>query len=85
MPLDRKTKRLNDFMAANEQIAIKLPIIKNINSSLKKHYTALEKLQPRAEQYNRRSNMEIPGFLNDIQDNKLEEKVFVICKEQVIN
>ena len=29
--------------------------------------------------------MEIPGFLNDIQDNKLEEKVFVICKEQVIN
>ena len=75
MPLDRKTKRLNDFMAANEQIAIKLPIIKNINSSLKKHYTALEKLQPRAKQYNRRNNMEIPGFLNDIQDNKLEEKV----------
>ena len=70
MPLDRKTKK---------------PIIKNINSSLKKHITALEKLQPRAEQYNRRNNMEIPGFLNDIQDNKLEEKVFVICKEQVIN
>ena len=81
MPSDRKTERLNDFMAANEKIAIKLSIIKNINSSLKKHITALEKLQPRTEQYNRRNNMEVPGFLNDILDNDLEEKVFVICKD----
>ena len=41
-------------------------------------------MQAKAEQYNRRNNVEISGIPNDVLDNDLEEKVIEICKDSDI-
>ena len=81
---EKLIERLNDVVATNEKITRELLIVKNVNSNLEKHITTLEKLQVKAEQYNRRNNVEISGILSDIFDNDLEEKVFKICKDSNI-
>ena len=68
-------------MATDEKTARKLSIVKSVNSNLENSITASEKLQTKAEQYNRRDNVEISGISNDVLDNDLEEKVIVICKD----
>ena len=56
--IEKLTERLNDVSATNEKIATELLIVKNVNSNLEKSITALEKLQAKAEQYNRKNNVE---------------------------
>ena len=75
---------LNDVVATNEKIASELLIVKNVNSNLEKRITTLEKLQEKAEQYNKRNSVEISGISNDVLDNDLEEKVIEICKDSDI-
>ena len=77
-------KHLNDVMATNEKIASELSIVKKINSNLENRITALEKLQAKAEQYNRRINVKISSISNDASDNGVEEKVIGICKDSNI-
>ena len=81
---EKLTERLNGVMTTNEKIASELLIVKNVNSNLEKRITALEKLQAKAEQYNRRNNVEISGISNDVFNNDLEEKVIEICKDSDI-
>ena len=78
---EKLTERLNYVMSTNEKSARELLIVKNIRSNLEKRITALEKLQVKAEQYNRMKNVEISGISNDILDNNIEEKFFEICKD----
>ena len=69
--IEKLTKRLNNVMATNKKIASKFFIVKNINSNLKKKcITALGKSRAKAEQCNRRNNVET-GILNDILNNEL--------------
>ena len=48
---------------------------------MEKHITALEKLQAKVEQYNKRNNVEISGISNELSDNDFEEEVIGICKD----
>ena len=82
--IEKVTKRLNDVVASSEKITSELLIVKNVNSNLEKRITTLEKPQAKAEQYNRRNNMEISGILYDDLENDLEEKVVEICKNSDI-
>ena len=49
--------------------------------NMEKHITALEKLQAKVEQYNKRNNVEISGISNELSDNDLAEEVIGICKD----
>ena len=82
--IEKLAEKLNDVVANNEKITSELLIVKNVNSNLEKHITTLERLQAKAEQYNRRNNVEISGISNDVLDNELEEKVIEICKDSDI-
>ena len=82
--IGKLTKNLNDVMATNEKIASELSVVKKINSNLENRITALEKLQAKAEQYNRRINVKISSISNDVSDNGVEEKVIGICKDSNI-
>ena len=82
--IEKVTERLNDVVASSEKITSELLIVKNVNSNLEKRITTLEKPQAKAEQYNRRNNMEISGILYDDLENDLEEKVVEICKNSDI-
>ena len=71
-------------MAANEKIINELIIIRNVNVNLENQIVNLEKLQAKAEQYNRRNSIEISGILNEIPDDDLEKHVIQICKNSTI-
>ena len=75
---------LNRVTAANEKITSELVIIKNVNVNLENRMLNLEKLKAKAEQYNRRSNFEISGTLNEIPDEDLQSHVIKICKNSNI-
>ena len=82
--IEKLTESLNQVTAANEKIASELVIVKNVNVNLENRIVNLEKLQAKAEQYNRRNNLEISGILNEIPDDHLENHVIDICKNSNI-
>ena len=59
--IEKLTESLNQVTAANEKITSELVIVKNFNVNLENRIVNLEKLQAKAEQYNRRNNVEISG------------------------
>ena len=61
--IEKLTEMLHDVVATNEKITSELLIVKKVNSNLEKHITMLEKLQAKAEQYNRRNTVESIRYL----------------------
>ena len=49
-------------MTANEKITCELVIVKNVNINLENQILNLEKLQAKAQQYNKRKNVKISGI-----------------------
>ena len=82
--IEKLTESLNQVTAASERIHRELVIVKNVNVNLENRSVNLEKLQAKAEQYNRRDNVEISGILNEIPDDDLENHVIEICKNSNI-
>ena len=82
--MEKLTESLNQVMAANEKIIGELVIVKNVKVNLEKRIVNLENLQAKAEQYNRRNNVEMLGISNEIPDEDLENKVIEICKNSNI-
>ena len=82
--IEKLTESLNQVTAASEKIHRELVIVKNVNVNLENPSVNLEKLQAKAEQYNRRGNVEISGILNEIPDDDLENHVIEICKNSNI-
>ena len=82
--IEKVTESLNQVTAANEKITSELVIVKNVNVNLENQIVNLEKLKAKAEQYNRRNNVEISGISNEIPDDDLENHVIEICKNSNI-
>ena len=82
--IEKLTESLNHLTAANEKITSELVIVKNVNVNLENRIVNLEKLQAKAEQYNRRNNVEISGISKEIPDEDLENNVIEICKNSNI-
>ena len=82
--IEKLTESLNQVTAANEKIASELVIVKNVNVNLENRIVNLEKMQAKAEQYNRRDNVEISGISNEIPNEDLENHVTEICKNSNI-
>ena len=82
--IQKVTESLNQVTAANEKITSELVIVKNVNVNLENQIVDFEKLQAKAEQYNRRSNVEISGISNEIPDEDLENNVIEICKNYIV-
>ena len=82
--IEKLTERLNDVVATNEKITSELLIVKNTNSNLEKRITIFEKLQAKAEQYNRANNVKISGFSNDILDNDLKKNLVWYVKTTIL-
>ena len=59
-------------------------IVKNINVNLNNRIVNLEKFQTKAEQYNRRKNVEILRISNEIPNEDLGNNVIDICKNSNI-
>ena len=81
---EKLTESLNQLMAANEKITSKLIVVKNVNVNLENQIVNLEKLNTKAEQYNRRNNIEIPGISKKIPDEDLENNAIKVCKNSNI-
>ena len=71
-------------MVANEKITSELVIVENVNVNLESRIVNFEKLQTKAEQCNRRNNVEISGILNEIPGEDIENNVIEICKNSSI-
>ena len=82
--IENLTESLNQVTAANEKITCELIIVKNVNVNLENRIVNLEKMQAKAEQYNRRDNVEISGISNEIPNEDLENHVTEICKNSNI-
>ena len=82
--MEKLTESLNQVTATNEELTSELVIVKNVNVDLGNRVTNLEKLQAKAEQYNRRNNVEISGISNEIPDECLENNAIMICKNSNI-
>ena len=82
--MEKLTESLNQVTATNEELTSELVIVKNVNVDLGNQVTNLEKLQAKAEQYNRRNNVEISGISNEIPDEGLENNAIMICKNSNI-
>ena len=78
--IEKLIESLKQVTAANEKITSELVIVKNVNVNRENRIVNLEKLQTKAEQYNRRKSVEISGILNKIPDDDLENHVIEICK-----
>ena len=78
--IKKLTESLNQVTEANEKITSEFVIVKNVNVNLENRFVNLKKLQAKAEQYNRRNNLEISGISNEIPDDDLENHVIKICK-----
>ena len=82
--IEKLTVSLYQVTAANEKITSELVIVKNVNVNLEKQIVNLEKLQAKAEKYNRRNNVEVSGILNELPSEDLENNVIEICKNSNI-
>ena len=82
--IEKLTISLYQVTAANEKITSELVIVKNVNVNLEKQIVNLEKLQAKAEKYNRRNNVEVSGILNELPGEDLENNVIEICKNSNI-
>ena len=82
--IEKLTESLNQVTAAHEKITSELVIVKNVNVNIENRIVNLKKLQAKAEQHNRRSNVEISGILNEMPDDDLETHVIEICKNSDI-
>ena len=60
--IEKLTGSLNQVTAAHEKITSELVIVKNVNVNIENRMVNLKKLQVKAEQYNRRNNVEISGI-----------------------
>ena len=78
--IKKLTESLNQVTEASEKITSEFVIVKNVNVNLENQFVNLKKLQAKAEQYNRRNNLEISGISNEIPDDDLENHVIKICK-----
>ena len=78
--IKKLTESLNQVTEANEKITSELVIVKNVNVNLENRFVNLEKLQAKAEQYNRRNNLEISGISNEIPEDDLENHVIKFRK-----
>ena len=78
--IKKLTESLNQVTEASEKITSEFVIVKNVNVNLENRFVNLKKLQAKAEQYNRRNNLEISGISNEIPDDDLENHVIKICK-----
>ena len=77
--IEKLTESLKQVTAANEKITSELVMVKNVNVNRENQIVNLEKLQTKAEQYNRRKSVEISGILNKIPNDDLENHVIEIC------
>ena len=82
--IEKLTVSLYQVTAANEKNTSELVIVKNVNVNLEKQIVNLEKLQAKAEKYNRRNNVEVSGILNELPGEDLENNVIEICKNSNI-
>ena len=82
--IKKLTESLNQVTRGNKKITSELVIVKNVNVNLENRIVNLEKLQAKAEQYNRRNSAEISGILNKIPDDDLENHDVEICKSSNI-
>ena len=57
--IEKLTESLNHVTAVNERITSMLVIVNNVTVNLENRIIHLEKLQAKAEQYNRKNNTEI--------------------------
>ena len=76
--IEKITEGNNQVQVANEKI------VKNVNVNRKKRTVNLEKLQAKAEQYNRTKNVEILKISNEIPNEDLGNNVIDICKNSNI-
>ena len=83
--IEKLTERLNDVSATNEKIATELLIVKNVNSNLEKSITALEKLQAKAEQYNRKNNVEISCISKTFRTMTMKKKLSRYVKIPILS
>ena len=73
--IKKLTESLNQVRAVNERITNELVIVKHVKVNLENRIVSFEKLQAKAEQYDRRNNVEISGMLNEITEDDLENNV----------
>ena len=59
-------------------------MVKNVNINLENPTLILNQSSAKAEQYNRKNNVEISGILNEIPDESLKNHVIEICKNSNI-
>ena len=76
--IEKLTESLNQVTARNEKMTSGLVIVKNNNVNLENRIVNFKKLQGKAEQYNRRNNVEISGISKEIPDDDLENHVIEI-------
>ena len=76
--IEKFTEGNNQVQVANEKI------VKNVNVNRKNRTVNLEKLQAKAEQYNRTKNVEILKISNEIPNEDLGNNVIDICKNSNI-
>ena len=76
--IEKLTESLNQVTARNEKMTSGLVIVKNNNGNLENRIINFKKLQGKAEQYNRRNNVEISGISKEIPDDDLENHVIEI-------
>ena len=75
------TENLANLMESNEKLSSQCIVVKKVNTLLEKRIAELEKSQAKAEQYNKRNNVEICGIPHEILDNNLKGKVIDIWKD----
>ena len=73
--IKKLTESLNQERAVNERITNELVIVKHVKVNLENRIISFEKLQAKAEQYDRRNSVEISGMLNEITEEDLENNV----------
>ena len=76
--IEKLTESLNQVTARNEKMTSGLVIVKNNNVNLENRIVNFKKLQGKAEQYNRKNNVEISGISKEIPDDDLENHVIEI-------
>ena len=78
---DKKAYRKSQSSkAVNERITNELVIVKHVKVNPENRIVSFEKLQAKAEQYDRKNNVEISGILNEITEEDLENNVTEISQ-----
>ena len=78
--IKKLTESLNQVRAVNERITNELVIVKHVKVNPENRIVSFEKLQAKAEQYDRKNNVEISGILNEITEEDLENNVTEISQ-----